>query len=187
MPNADDLFNQLTDANSKLAKIATALVDVKASTDAVKVAVNQVNSTLANGFGELIALGGYANTALYQNWKQNETIICILEHIAKNTCELLNQSVLQTGLQTEMEKDIDALENMYETVHADAALERERLRALKDQVEKCCPPPKTPAPCNYAPCPSPSKLGAPPELPRLDTSPKVEELPRVDKGAPNLR
>jgi hypothetical protein len=30
-------------------------------------------------------------------------------HISKNTCELLNQSVMQTKLQTEMQTDMDAL------------------------------------------------------------------------------
>jgi len=41
MPNADDLFNQLQDANAKLGQVITALVDVRG-------AVNQVNTTLTN-------------------------------------------------------------------------------------------------------------------------------------------
>jgi hypothetical protein len=163
MPSADDLFNQLVAANNRLEAIKGNLLDVKASTDAVKSAVNQVNNTLTAGFGELIALGQYANLALSQNAKQNDTIICILEHISKNTCELLNQSVIQTRLQTEMEEDIDVIEAISEAAHPAAALERERLQALQHQIEQCCPPPKPEAPCNYAPCPAPKKLPDPPK------------------------
>jgi hypothetical protein len=97
MPSADDLFNQLVAANNRLEAIKGNLLDVEAATDAVKFAVNQVNSTLTTGFGQLVTQGDYTNKALSQNAKQNDTIICILEHISKNTCELLNQSVIQTG------------------------------------------------------------------------------------------
>jgi hypothetical protein len=157
MPSTDDFFKQLKDANDRLESIKGRLLDITA-------AVNQVNATLTTGFGELVTLGQYTNLALFQNAKQNDTIICILEHISKSTCELLNQSVIQTKLQTDMQQDMDNLEAMYETVHADAALESERLQALKQQIEKCCPPPKPEAPCKYAPCPAPRPLGEPPKI-----------------------
>jgi hypothetical protein len=150
MPSSDDFFQQLQTINSRLLDLTAA--------------VNQVNSTLTTGFGELVTLGQYTNLALSQNAKQNDTIICILEHISKNTCELLNQSVIQTKLQTEMQRDMDALEAMYETVHADAALERERLGALKQQIEECCPPTQPEAACKYAPCPAPKPLPEPPNI-----------------------
>jgi hypothetical protein len=150
MPSSDDFFHQLQTINGRLLDLTAA--------------VNQVNNTLNTGFGQLVTLGQYADLALSQNAKQNDTIICILEHISKNTCALLNQSVIQTRLQTEMETDLDALEAMYETVHAAAALERERLRALKQQVEKCCPPPQPEVPCKYAPCPAPKPIGDPPNV-----------------------
>jgi uncharacterized phage infection (PIP) family protein YhgE len=150
MPNADDFFQQLQTINSRLLDLTAA--------------VNQVNATLTTGLGELVTLSQYADLALSQNAKQNDTIICILEHISKNTCELLNQSVIQTKLQTETQTDVDALEAMYGTVHADAALERERLRALKQQIEECCPPPEPEAPCKYTPCPAPKPIGDPPRI-----------------------
>lgn len=126
--------------------------------------MENVNTTLATGFGQLVTQGQYTNQALSQNAKQNDTIICILEHISKNTCELLNQSVIQTRLQTDIDKGESALADMFATVHPDAALERERLRALRAQVERCCPPPKPEIPCNYAKCPAPPPLGNPPTV-----------------------
>jgi hypothetical protein len=95
MPSADDLFNQVVAANNRLEAIKGELLDIKAATDAVKIAVNQVNGTLTSGFDQLVMLGQYNNAALSQNAKQNDTIICILEHISENTCELLNRSVVR--------------------------------------------------------------------------------------------
>jgi hypothetical protein len=143
MPSSDDFFQQLQTINSRLLDLTAA--------------VNQVNATL-------VTLGQYTNLALSQNSKQSETIICILEHISKNTCELLNQSTTQTKLQTEMQMDVDSLEGMYETAHANAALERERLRALKKQIEECCPPQQPEPACKYAPCPAPKPLPEPPNI-----------------------
>jgi hypothetical protein len=154
MPSTDDFFQQLQTANARLLDLTAA--------------VNEVNTTLTTGFGHLVTLGQYTNLALSQNAKQNDSIVCILDYISKNTCELLNQSVMQTKLQTEMQTDMDALEAMYETAHADAALERERLRALKQQIEECCPPPEPEAPCKYAPCPAPKPLPDPPIIDRIE-------------------
>jgi hypothetical protein len=164
MPSADDFFVQLQTINARILDLTAA--------------VNQVNATLTTGFGQLVTLGQYTNLALSQNAKQNDTIICILEYISKNTCELLNQSVIQTKLQTEMQTDMDALEAMYETVHADAALERERLRALKQQIEECCPPPEPEAPCKYAPCPAPEPLPDPPIIDRIERPAPPTRSPR---------
>jgi hypothetical protein len=164
MPSSDDFFQQLQTINARL-------LDLTAS-------VNQVNATLTTGFGHLVTLGQYTDLALSQNAKQNDTIICILEHISKNTCELLNQSVTQTKLQTEMQTDLDALEAMYETAHADAALERERLRALKQQIEECCPPPEPEAPCKYAPCPAPKPLPDPPIIDKIERPTPRPRSPR---------
>jgi hypothetical protein len=150
MPSADDLFNQLVAANTKLDQIRTGLVDI--------------NATLTNGFNNLVTLGQYTNQALHHNDQQNDTIICALEHIAKNTCELLNQSVIQTALQTEMESDIDGLESMFASANPGAALERERLHRLEEKIEKCCPPAKPKPPCDYAPCPAPRPIGPPPRV-----------------------
>jgi hypothetical protein len=164
MPSADDFFHELQTINARLLDLTAAL--------------NQVNGTLTTGFGHLVTLGQYTNLALSQNAKQNDTIICILEYISKNTCELLNQSVIQTKLQTEMQTDLDALESMYETAHAEAALERERLRALKQQIEECCPPPEPEPTCKYAPCPAPKPLPEPPVINRIEQPTPPPRPPR---------
>ena len=164
MPSVNDVYNQLLQANSNLTSLINAVNNVQTAVDAVQTAVTQVNSTLNNGFGELVTIGNYTNQALYQNDQQNDTIICILEHISKNTCALLNQAAIQTALQTAMAGDIAGLEQMFATVNPGAALEIERLAALKAQIEQCCPPKKAPPPCDYAPCPAPRPIGQPPQV-----------------------
>jgi ABC-type transporter Mla subunit MlaD len=171
MPSVDDVYNQLVQANTNLSSLINAVNNVtsavnKATTaiNAVHSAVDQVNGTLNTGFGELVTIGNYTNQALYQNDQQNVTIICALEHISKNTCALLNQSAVQTTLQTAMAIDIDGLENMFATANPAAALELERRAALKAQVEECCPPTPPTPPCDYKPCPAPKQIGPPPEV-----------------------
>jgi hypothetical protein len=149
MPSADDLFNQLVAANTRLEDIKGDLVDVKG-------AVNQVQTA--------VTLGQYTNQALYQNDLQNDTMICLLEHISKNTCALLNEAAIQTAAQLTIERDIGTLESMFATVNAGAALEAKRLQALKEQVEKCCPPPKPVPPCDFTVCPAPKPIGPPPQI-----------------------
>jgi DNA-binding FrmR family transcriptional regulator len=164
MPSVDDVYNQLLAVNGKLDTLHNDLTTVTTAVNAVQSAVNQVNATLTNGFNQLVTLGTYTNQALYQNDQQNDTIICILEHISRNTCALLNQSVIQTALQTEMESDIDGIESMFATANPGAALERKRLQHLQEEIEKCCPPKKPEPPCTYRPCPAPQPIGPPPQL-----------------------
>jgi hypothetical protein len=62
-----------------------------------------------------------------------------------------------------MNKNLTALTAMYAGVHAEVALTLEREQALKDQIERCCPP-KPPEPvCQDSPCPAPRPLGPPPQ------------------------
>jgi hypothetical protein len=141
MPSVNDVYNQLLAANTNL----TSLIN----------AVNNLTSAV-------VTIGNYTNQALYLNDQQNVTIICALEHISKNTCALLNESVLQTALQTDMAHDLDGLEQIAATANPAAALEAERLAALKAQIEQCCPPKKPTPPCDYKPCPAPKPIGPPP-------------------------
>ena len=171
MPSADDLFNQLVAANNRLEDIKGDLVDVKGAVNGVTAAVTLVNATLTNGFNQLVTLGQYTNQALYQNDQQNDTIICLLEHISQNTCALLNEAAIQTATQIDMERDIDTLESMFATVNAGAALEAKRLHALKEQIEKCCPPEKPVPPCVFVACPAPKPIGPPPQV--GDTKPRA--------------
>jgi uncharacterized phage infection (PIP) family protein YhgE len=175
MPSGDDFMNKLNDIWNKLNDISNTLTTkldaLKGSVDTVNGSVlqvnnsvQQVNGTLLTGFGSLVTIGNYTNQALYQNDKQNDTIICILEHISRNTCAILNEAHEQTGLQREIKDSASVLADLYATTHAEAMLDHERRAKLRRQIEECCPPPKPTPPCQYEPCPAPSPIGEPPRV-----------------------
>ncbi|SRR6266487_1711414 len=180
MASAQDVLDAVNGANGRLDGVNTRLDgvngridgtnarldDVKAKLDAVTKSIQDVNKTLNWGFGQLITIGNYTNQALAQNAAQNDTIICILEHISKNTCGILNETHAQTGLQTSIKDSTKVLADLYAATHAEAALTRAREEALRKQIEECCPPTVPPPPCDYAPCPAPRPLSEPP--PRVD-------------------
>jgi predicted nucleic acid-binding Zn-ribbon protein len=171
MPSASDFFQELQGANSRLEQVKTQLTaikssvdDVKDATDAVKTSVQQVNSTLSTGFSQLIVLGTYTNDALAHNAKQNDTIICLLDKIARNTCTLVNSAAEQTALQRSLEATNRMLAELYAATHAEAAHQREQHDELRKQIERCCPPPQPQPPCRYEPCEAPGKLKEPPRV-----------------------
>jgi hypothetical protein len=170
----DNVNNKLDVVNSNLVSIGTKLDGILASIGALDADVQKVQKLLLWGFKQLITLGQYANLALFQNDQQNDTIICILEHISKNTCGLLNEAHLQTDIQRAVEHSVETLADLYAATHADAALTREREEALRKKIEQCCPPPPPEPVCTYGPCRAPSPL----------TTPPPEVQPPPDETAP---
>ena len=176
MPSASDFYDRLQDAdnkldgvNGRLDSVNTNLVTIEGKLDAINNAVNQLKTTLQWGLAQLITLGQYTNQALYHNDQQNDTMICILEHISENTCALLNEAHMQTELQKTIKHSTTVLADLYAATHGNAAVARERLEALRRQVEECCPKKVPPPPCQYVPCPKDFK--------RLEPPPQVEPPP----------
>jgi hypothetical protein len=144
MPSAQDIFNELVQLGSKLD------------------ALNATSQAIKGDDDQLVALTTYADSALYQNAVQNATIICLLEQIAKNTCDLVNLSAAQTRLQESIEKNTLRLSELYAATHGDAAIILEREQHLRKEIEKCCPPAPPAPPCQQAPCKSPKQIDPPP-------------------------
>lgn len=89
--------------------------------------------------------------------QQNVTIICNLEKISKQTCELVNQSVRQTAAQESMAASLTGMKQLYELANPAAAVEQGRLDDLRREVEECCPPPQPEPVCAYEPCDDPGR------------------------------
>jgi hypothetical protein len=169
MASASDFYNELKGANTRLDgtnarldDVKGKLDDLKAATDAVRAAVQHIDVTLQWGFNQLITLGTYTNQALFHMAQQNDTMICILENISKNTCDLVNQAHIQTELQTAIKDNTMTLADLYAATHAEAALAREREEALQKKIDACCPPKPTEPICRYTRCPAPEPLREPP-------------------------
>jgi hypothetical protein len=178
MPSAGDFFNEVKATNVRLDNLIAATNGVRGavdtvdndvkgsntrldtlivSTNAVKAAVDDVSS----GIDQLITIDSVIRDAVIHTIKQNDTIICLLTQIADHTCRILNQSVLQTGLQTIVARDTTTLSDLYSVTHAEAALIRDRELALKKQIEECCPPEVAPPACQPQRCPDPGKFEPP--------------------------
>ena len=153
MATLNDAYNQLVEANAQLTTLRSDVQEVNTSVQAGTAATEA-------GFAQLANLVQFTNQLLAYEIEQNQTIICNLEKIAKQTCELVNQAVLQTAAQEAMRGDLANLEHLYELSNPAAAVEQHRLAALNRKIEACCPPPVAPPPCHYEPCKSP---GPPPD------------------------
>jgi hypothetical protein len=169
MAEFDDLFNAVQDVNTHLQQLITNSDVTNTRLSDLHNDIGQLRASVDGGLGrvsqqlqQVIALQSYANQALFQNAQQNDTLICILEHVSRNTCALLNEAHDQTELQTAIRRDVGMLVDMYRTEHAGAALDFDRRALLQKQIEECCPPPPRQPVCTYEPCKAPAPLPAPP-------------------------
>jgi hypothetical protein len=172
-PTVADVYDQLRFANGKLDQI-------NVSTTGQANAISHLNGDLNKGFkatvdalNRIAQIDTVAVEFLFHLTQQADTMICALEHISKNTCEILTQITTQTQIQTQIREDADALRDISESAHPEGALLRQRLAALREEVERCCPPEKPKPACTYEPCFRPERV----EMPQLPEIPKSSEPP----------
>lgn len=156
MPSIDDVFNELKDVNKNLQTIEGTLTKTQSI-------LSTGFSDVLNALQTLVTLSTYADQALWQLSKQDETIICELKAIAKQTCQSLNEQHEQTKLLHSISHVTHAVEEMFETVHPAAALERKRLEGIRERVLECCPKEPPPPVCSPTECPAPAPLPPPPQ------------------------
>ena len=164
MASIDDCYNQLVAANGELSQIDQGIQTVNTSLQTVDTDVQATTAAVQSGFSQLYTIANYTNQLLLYEIQQNDTMICYLEKIARQTCALLNEAALQTAAQQAMRADLDELTELYELANPAAAVEQARLEALKAQVEKCCPPPVPTPPCKFEPCKQPGDVPPPPGI-----------------------
>jgi len=172
MASAQDILKAIQDVNGsvgttngKLDITNTKLDSIDTAIEDVKTAVDQMNATLQAGITQIVGLLQYVAQALFHESQQNDTIICELEKISKNTCAIWNEAHLQTALQAHMDKKMSLLAALSAAANAEVALTLKREEELKDQIEKCCPPPQPQPVCTDSPCPKPPPLPPPKEPP----------------------
>jgi hypothetical protein len=168
MATVDDFYTELQGVNTRLD-------DVNSHLGTLEGLVTDVNNTLITGFGDLVKIGNYTNEALYDITQQNDTIICNLEKISKQTCQLVNEAYKQTRLQTSIERGTTKLVDMFSSVHAEAALDLERRTKLKEEIDACCPPRPEPPACVYEPCKKPEPIETPPKVKRAEDEKEQKE------------
>jgi outer membrane murein-binding lipoprotein Lpp len=172
-PTVTDVFNQLVLVNGKLdqVEVNTSMITT------LNASINAGFNDTVNALNVLTQVNIEAVKLLYHQTQQADTMICALEQISKNTCEILTQVTIQTSLQTRLREDMEALRYMTESAQPEAALESQRLAKLRAEIERCCPPdPQEPA-CKYEPCERPEPVKEP-RLPEIDDKDDNPEGPR---------
>lgn len=186
MPSISDVYKEIQQVNGRL---DTLHADMKQ----LSTQLQALHTTTATGFGNtvstlnagftamtqgmqaVIALQTFANDVLQHQARQQDTMICILEHISGNTCRLVTEADQQTRLQQSIEKGVAVQTELLRSAHAETALELDRLAALRLQVEECCPPRPEPPACSYRPCEKSRFDGQPPRVHPPSYEPVVRE------------
>jgi hypothetical protein len=170
MPSAQDFLNAVHDVSNKLDQIKGKLDTANNHLATIEASVQQSQQLLLWGFQQMITLGQYTNQALFHNDQQNDTMICLLQEIAVNTCGIWNEAHTQTPLQEAIKAACRRLADLYAATHGEAAVTLEREEELRRQIEACCPP-EPPAPvCVEKPCATPRPFETKP--PKTDPPPK---------------
>ena len=166
MPSIGDIAN---DIEARLDDIKTNTLGTSNNTGTIigqltqlDFKVGQINHTaqlgftnLAQGLAVLIRLGIQNNDLLASNDKQNQTIICWLDHIAHVLCDIKHNTDTEVKLQKEMSATLSHLDDILELVHAREALEVLNQQELEKRLEECCPKEEpAPQPC-FENCESP--------------------------------
>ena len=146
----------------------------------------QIEATLSNGLLNLsqgmngmLTQQQFTNTALVAQIAQHKTIICELEQIASQTCDVLSEAHIQTGLQRNIARDASRLLEIARSACPEAELDLTRLDKLRDQIEKCCPPEVEPPLCKHVPCPLPPDFDRQPPAVNYKPIPEPPPLRRT--------
>lgn len=171
-PTVTDVFNQLVGVNGKLDQ-------VEVNTSMIALLNASVNAGFAATVDRLDTVADLQIETLklvFHLTRQNEAIICALENISRNTCELVNQATVQTRLQQRMAEDLYAVRYLAESTASSAALEYARHKDLKEAIAECCPEEDPRPACEYQRCTDPGPAREP-ELPEHRDDPEPQGDP----------
>lgn len=173
-PTVADVYDQLRIVNDKLDQINVSSMGQANGLSKLDGDLNREFKETVNALHAVAQIDTEVVKLLFHLTQQADTMMCALEHISKNTCEMLTQITIQTHIQTQLRQDAEALRNIEESAHPEAALLQQRLAVLRAEVERCCPPEKPQPACVYEPCPQPRPV----EMPHLPQIPRTPEPPR---------
>jgi hypothetical protein len=144
MPSLQDIADQI---NGKLDAITTNTGNTAANTATTNGHLSALRTEVATGIANL-AQGLFAileqqrttNHLLEHNRKQNDTIICELQHANELLCGITRKLGKQLHLSQQTLTATLRLEGIEERAHAAEAGDYDRDLELKAKIEKCCPP-----------------------------------------------
>ncbi|MFX0195891.1 MAG: hypothetical protein ACFFCW_07200 [Candidatus Hodarchaeota archaeon] len=178
MPTINEVWEQALQINANLSVIHNDLTGLKnccnRTNDHIKNLIDKVEKSnnylerlrdivndgfvaISEGIAGIHSRQDLTNQLLNFQTRQQETMICVLENISRNTCGLLNESNQQTKLQANLAENVERLNHMYASANPDAALIYNRHMEQREALEECCPPKPHKPICTYKPCPAPER------------------------------
>jgi hypothetical protein len=161
MPSIQDIADQI---DASLNQLNATTSDISSDTTAIRTELSQVDDHLQSGVAVLgaglfaiLEQERRANSIALHQVAQNNTIICWLDNVAELLCGMTRKMTRQIELQDSLVTSLDRLEGIAELVHSREAVEFDRERKLKEEIERCCPPEETPP----EPCPEPCRSPRP--------------------------
>lgn len=181
--NLVTVHDDLTTANARLSTLIGRADETNDWLEEVRDLVHQGFTVVTAGLQAIQARQDLALKLQAYQIEQGQTMICALEHISRNTCQLVEQATRQTELQTGMEAALTRLVHLASTANPEAALVLAREEEERRRIERCCPPPARKPACTYEPCRAP---GEPPRADRLPEAPgfhhQRRQIGRRDEG-----
>ncbi|PFU61955.1 hypothetical protein [Bacillus thuringiensis] len=157
MPSISDVYNIMKDVQHNTQTIHNDLQILNNQVNTSNSHLQTITQILNTGFQNLsLGIKDMIDLQTYNN-KQNNAMICILEKISQNTCILVNEAHLQTGLQEKIEDETYDLLRLYEATHGNEAIEYNRVKEIHKELDQCCPKETPEPPCHYINCDSPGQ------------------------------
>jgi hypothetical protein len=159
---ADQINNKLDDIVVNTATTATVATDIRTEIQTLNAEVATMDGHLQAGLSNLAA-------GLFAVWevekaqlveqrhhtRQNDTVICLLEHANDLLCGITRKLTTQLQLSRDLVESTRRLEGIAERAEPAAAGDYDRLQAVQHRLDACCPPDQPePEPCPE-PCPVP--------------------------------
>jgi hypothetical protein len=161
MASITDVFNALNDIKGKLDQLHADNLNNGGKLDTVNQSVNNTGGAITARLTTLVQGQALENQLTYHLTLQGETIICALEHISKNTCELVNLTTEELESLRKIQERVRVSCEVLRIANADAALEVDRNDEIYRKMEKCCPDKPEDPPCHYKPCKNPGSFKMP--------------------------
>ncbi len=168
MASISDVFDALNDVKGKLDQLHAdnlnhnVLIEAtNTKLDALDQSVASLETTLDGRLLSMLQEQQLGNQLLLHLTKQQETVICGIEQISRNTCTLVNLASEQLVETRHVRENTRVPADILSSAHPDAALDLSRRDRLQEQIEECCPPKPSEPICRYEPCKDPGPFKEP--------------------------
>lgn len=162
MASINDVFNALNDIKGKLDQLHVDATNNGQKQDATNNKLDTLNQTVTTvgtavdaRFAQVLQQQQLSNQLVHHLTQQQETVICILENVSRNTCELVNLETEELKATLAVQEHSRTTAEILRGAYPNAAFDLANRDDLERKIKECCPDEPDRPPCQYKPCASP--------------------------------